>query len=55
MATSYIGLMEIYRNMPKLSTIKRIAVGGGNAATVLSLCAVATAATVATATIRYGY
>ena len=25
-ATSYIGLMEIYRNIPKLSTIERIAV-----------------------------
>jgi transcriptional regulator with XRE-family HTH domain len=25
MATSYIGLMEIYRNVPKLSTIGRIA------------------------------
>jgi transcriptional regulator with XRE-family HTH domain len=25
MATSYIGLMEIYRNVPKLSTIERIA------------------------------
>ncbi|GHT56346.1 transcriptional regulator [Spirochaetia bacterium] len=24
-ATSYIGLMEIYRNVPKLSTIERIA------------------------------
>jgi transcriptional regulator with XRE-family HTH domain len=24
-ATSYIGLMEIYRNVPKLSTIQRIA------------------------------
>jgi transcriptional regulator with XRE-family HTH domain len=24
-ATSYIGLMEIYRNIPKLSTIERIA------------------------------
>ena len=25
-ATSYIGLMEIYKNVPKLSTIERIAV-----------------------------
>ncbi|MDR0502196.1 MAG: helix-turn-helix domain-containing protein [Treponema sp.] len=25
-ATSYIGLMEIYRNIPKLSTIERIAI-----------------------------
>jgi transcriptional regulator with XRE-family HTH domain len=24
-ATSYIGLMEIYRNVPKLSTVERIA------------------------------
>jgi transcriptional regulator with XRE-family HTH domain len=25
-ATSYIGLMEIYKNVPKLSTIERIAI-----------------------------
>lgn len=28
-ATSYIGLMEIYRNVPKLSTIERIAAALG--------------------------
>lgn len=28
-ATSYIGLMEIYRNVPKLSTIERIATALG--------------------------